>query len=301
MVALNDEIINEVFMKKTFLTSAIVSLVLMNIDLASAESMPQGHHHEMPAKSVQAMHTIKLSVEKIETKGKTRIVVIRLSQLQNGKPLTLDELKEVHTEKVHLLIINDTLDDYSHVHPVALTEPGLYQFEWTPKKQGAFRIWADLVPLSTNSQEYAIADLTQDKVEGAAIDKSTQMESTVNDYHFRLVFENPDLVAGKAVMGSVMVTDSKGNPVTWLEPIMGAYAHIVGFSQDRNTVVHIHPMGIEPKTPTDKGGPMLKFHLEPEQAGFVKLFVQVRINGKEIIAPFAFTVGAMPDIGRRYR
>lgn len=290
MVALYKEIFNEVFMKKITLALSIASIALININYSYAEPMPAGHHHEMQAAEANTSHTIQLTVDKIESKGKTKIVQIKLSQIKDGTPLTLDQLKEVHTEKVHLLIINDTLDDYSHLHPVALTEPGLYQFEWTPKKDGNYRIWADLFPLSSNTQEYAIADLTQVKTASQPINKTTQMESTVNDYHFRLAFENPQLVVGKAVMGSVMVTDPKGNPVTWLEPIMGAYAHIVGFSEDWKSVVHIHPMGVEPKTATDKGGPMLHFHLQPEKAGFVKLFVQVRINGKEMIAPFAFTV-----------
>lgn len=271
MVALNYQIINEVFMKKIAWMLTISLIVLINVPIVHAES-------------------IKLSVDKIENKGKITKVQFRLAQIKDGKPVTLDELKEVHTEKVHLLIIDDWLDDYSHVHPVALEEPGVYQFEWTPKKKGNYRIWADLFPRATNNQEYVIADLTSDKTAAPAIKKSVQMDSKVNDYHFRLSFETPQIRVGKPIMASVLVTNPRGNPVTWLEPVMGAYAHIVGFSQDWKSVVHIHPMGIEPKTATDKGGPMIRFHMQPEKAGFVKLFVQVRINGKEMIAPFAFDV-----------
>ena len=91
-------------------------------------------------------------------------------------------------------------------------------------------------------------------------------------------------------MGTITVTDSTGKPVNSLEPVMGTYGHIVGFYDDLRTVVHIHPMGDEPKNETDHGGPELHFHLEPAKGGFVKLFAQVRIGGKDIYAPFGVQV-----------
>ncbi|MBX9703184.1 MAG: hypothetical protein K2X39_03430, partial [Silvanigrellaceae bacterium] len=56
------------------------------------------------------------------------------------------------------------------------------------------------------------------------------------------------------------------------------------------SIVHIHPMGTEPSNPTERGGPDLQFHLQPEKPGFIKLFVQVKVKGKEIFAPFEVQV-----------
>lgn len=71
---------------------------------------------------------------------------------------------------------------------------------------------------------------------------------------------------------------------------MEAFAHIFGFFDDRQTVVHIHSIGEEPSKATDKGGPELQFHIMPKKAGFIKLFVQVSINGKELFLPFGIVV-----------
>jgi len=71
---------------------------------------------------------------------------------------------------------------------------------------------------------------------------------------------------------------------------MAAYAHIVGFSEDLKSVIHVHPMGIEPAKDTDRGGPELDFHLEPSSPGFVKLFAQVKLNGKELFIPFGINI-----------
>ena len=90
-------------------------------------------------------------------------------------------------------------------------------------------------------------------------------------------------------MGKITVSKD-GKPFTQLEPVMGAYAHIVGFSEDRKTVVHIHPMGEEPMNASDRGGPELSFHIEPGKSGFNKLFAQVRVDGKDVFAPFGIIV-----------
>jgi len=247
--------------------------------------------HGEGAKSKVTEQSIKLSVIKIEDKGHKKSVQIRLTKVKGNSPIGLEALKEVHTQKIHLLIIDDSLTDYSHIHPKATEDKGVYEFEWNPTKANAtYRIWADLFPLETNGQEYAIADLTASKQPKAEIDRTVSMQSTVGEMTFKLTFDTPDLQVGKATMGKIMISDDKGNPVKNLEPIMGAYAHIVGFGDDFKSVVHIHPMGDEPTKATDRGGPELQFHIEPQKAGFIKLFAQVSVEGKELFAPFDIVV-----------
>jgi hypothetical protein len=122
--------------------------------------------------------------------------------------------------------------------------------------------------------------------------KTLGTESTVGGYTFRLTLQDP-LVVGQPAMASVDVTDASGKPVTSLQPVMGAFAHVVGFSEDFHTIAHIHPMGPEPKTEAQRGGPTLSFHLEPKKAGFLKLFVQTRIGDQDLFAPFGLTVAGV--------
>ena len=87
-----------------------------------------------------------------------------------------------------------------------------------------------------------------------------------------------------------MSISKDGKPVDFLEPVMGAFAHMVGFYEDYETIAHIHPMEKEPTENTERGGPILRFHIEPEQSGHLKLFAQVQINGKQVYAPFSISV-----------
>lgn len=234
--------------------------------------------------------TIQLSIQKIEDKDQKKQVQIKLSNIKNGGPITLNDLKEAHTQKIHLLIIDSSLADYSHIHPRETKIPGVYEFEWDPKKQGSYRIWADLLPATTNIQEYAIADLTKGKNSQLKIRKKLSLTNTIDDLTFALSFDDKTLQAGKATIGTIHITDSKGQPFAVLEPIMGAFAHIVGFADDFKSIVHIHPMGKEPNQSTDRGKSPLQFHLEPEKPGFVKFFVQVKIKGQEEFIPFGILV-----------
>jgi hypothetical protein len=219
--------------------------------------------------------------------GKTTKVTAKLTLLEDGSVLGERELKEAHTRKLHLLVVDPTLTDYHHIHPKPMPN-GEWSFDFTPLKNGRYRVWADVIPVATGKQEYIVADIGMPSKEQATIDQSTAMTSTVDGYTFTLALEG-EPKAGAAVMGNVTVTKD-GKPFTQLEPVMGAFAHVVGFTEDYNSVLHIHPMGKEPTSDAERGGPKLEFHIEPEKAGFVKLFAQVRIDGKDVFAPFGITV-----------
>ncbi|MDI9819578.1 MULTISPECIES: hypothetical protein [unclassified Legionella] len=273
-----------------------MSVSLLSISLSyqplAVAGMDHHHQHKQPVHAEKKAAVTRLSVEEIINKNGKKLVRIKLAEITSNKPLTLNDLSEVHTQKIHLLIIDDSLKDYSHIHPEETKKPGIYQFEWNPKRHNAtYRMWADLLPLSSQTQEYVVTDLTSPpNNQPATIDRKPSYKSTVNGYQFTLTFDKSALKAGNPAMGRIKITDIDGKPVSSLEPLMGAYAHIVGFNEDFKTIVHIHPMGKEPQHKSDRGGPELVFHLQPEKAGFIKLFAQVKINGEEIYAPFGIAV-----------
>ncbi|KTD17381.1 hypothetical protein [Legionella jordanis] len=281
------------FNKYFFISQLVLSSVLYQ-NHSYAHGHVQ-HQHQLPSIKAAAKQRagIQLRITKISNKVGKRIVQFQLRDRQNKRAIALNDLKEVHTQRLHLLIIDDSLSDYSHVHPVAIQKPGYYEFSWKPAKPGAhYRLWADVVPVTSNQQEYIVADLTAPATGQplATIDKHSFYTSAVDGYQFQLSFDKPRIEAGKAVMGSIKITDRKGQDVKNLEPIMGAFAHIVGFNEDLMSIVHIHPMGKEPNLASERGGPKLEFHLQPERAGFVKLFAQVKIHGKEMFIPFGVRV-----------
>ena len=220
--------------------------------------------------------------------GKTVHVVAKLSRISDGTSVTLADLKMVHTKKIHLLVIDPALSDYHHLHPVAEGKAGEYGFDFTPRTNARYRIFADVSPVATGKQEYVQADFGTVATAPAAIDRTETSVAEVDGYRFALALDSP-LKAGEATMASIAVTRD-GKPVTTLQPVMGAFAHVVAFGEDHQSVLHVHPMGAEPNTESARGGPNLQFHIEPHAAGFIKLFAQVRIDGKDLFAPFGVMV-----------
>ena len=217
--------------------------------------------------------------------GKTTQVVGTL--LRDGKPLTFADLKEVHTRKLHLLVIDPSLTDYQHIHPLPGKKPGEYVFDFTPKLAAHYRAWADITPLS-GAHAYVRADMGAPLPAAAHVDKLQSYEASQDGLQLKLSFDMPPQ-AGKAAMGQVVITKD-GKPFTQLEPVMGAFAHIVAFSEDYQDILHVHPMGKEPQAPEERGGSVLEFHIEPKVSGFIKLFVQLRIDGKDVFVPFGVDV-----------
>lgn len=223
------------------------------------------------------------------TGGKPAATVIRLTS-PDGKPVTLDHLEVAHTEKIHLLVIDQSLTDYHHLHPVAGDKPGEYRFEFAPRFGGTYHIWADLVPKATGKQEYSKTTL---KVDGSPATPNNSVNTTaeVDGYRFDLTTENNEpLQAGRATMVKVKVTGPDGREFSKLEPVMGAFAHMVAFPTDLSSVTHVHPMGAEPKTASERGGPDLSFHVESDKPGYHKFFLQTQIGGKDKFAAFGLNV-----------
>jgi len=253
-----------------------------------AQSSMHGEHERAAATTPVKCEVL---VSPTPVAGKQSTAIVRLTG-PDGKPLTLDQLQMAHTQKLHLLVVDETLTDYHHEHPVTGDKPGEYRFEFSPRVGGTYHIWADVLPIATGQQEYAKAQV---QVEGAKAIKNKALSTTTeaDGYRFSLTTENSEpLQAGKATMIMIKVTTLDGKDFSGLEPVMGAFAHMVAFPEDLGSVTHIHPMGQEPKGTTERGGPELGFHVEPEKPGFQKFFLQTEIGARQVYAAFALEVQA---------
>jgi hypothetical protein len=142
-------------------------------------------------------------------------------------------------------------------------------------------------------QELPHVDLPSVGHAGPVTNKVNQFSSTVGGYHFELTLANGNHIAAKAqqMRGmNIMVTDAQGQPVKQLEPVMNAFAHLVGFYDDYQTVVHLHPTGGDVLSNELRGGPVMGFKFFPPRAGFIRLYCQVSIGGQMLFAPFNVNV-----------
>lgn len=208
-------------------------------------------------------------------------------------PVTHEDLLVMHTQPIHLLIEDPSLGDYHHEHPVPTKTPGEYAFSFTPGKTAPYRIWADLVPTATGVQELPFADLSSAGKGGPVANTENLYTSTADGYQFTLTMAKGNHIPIQAQQAhgmTIQIDDPSGKPMTKLEPVMNAFAHLVGFYSDYKTVVHLHPGGGDVLNPDLRGGPALSFVFFPPKAGFIRLYCQVSIGGKMLFAPFNVNV-----------
>lgn len=270
-------------------TAVLLAVTLLPVSIACAyaeasEKLDHGAHDQAGSSTISAAIAPASGLKP----GEPATLTLSLTA-KDGQPVTPADLQVAHTEKVHLLIIDPSLSDYHHVHPEPGSKPGTYVFTLTPKRAGEYQIFADLLPTASQQQQYAVARFT---VAGtpSAIDKVLNSTATVAGYTFVLQVADGKITAGQPGMARLTVIGADGQPFAQLEPVMGAFAHMVGFNEERSEVAHIHPLGKEPETATERGGPTLEFHTHFATGGYKKLFAQVQIDGKPIFAPFGIEV-----------
>lgn len=227
----------------------------------------------------------QLLTEKPLEPGTPCHATIRLTHAGSGAPVTAQELAVVHTEKLHLFVIDSALRDYQHIHPQPTKNPGEFAFEFTPKTSNRYSAWAD-VTLMKNQQNHKIkAEFPKAKSRLVPPVVRSNTSATQDGLQFDWRADGA-LRQGEAKIVQVQVRDEKGQPFAGLQPVMGAFAHLVGFSADGQSLIHTHPLDAEPKHALDMGGPTLRFHVEPHCTGPTQFYLQVKKDGKEVFAPF---------------
>src|SRR5207248_504753 len=124
----------------------------------------------------------------------------------------------MHTQKIHLLIVDRSLMDYHHEHPAPGDKPGEYVFSFTPVRPGPYRIFADVVPAETGVQEYVIGDIAADTAAMSVERRETRLTSEVDGFAFTMQFADK-LVAGRPIDGELAVTAPDSRPFKELEPV----------------------------------------------------------------------------------
>ena len=207
-------------------------------------------------------------------------------KMNGGRFLLPHELAYTHTKQIHLLLIDESLEDYHHIHPQSEEMGKVYRFYFSPKNSGDYRAYAEVVPKRTRRQLIASNDL---KVEGPSevqnfYRKTNDIQGVLN---FQLTEVPEKLKVNQDYRFKLKILDNDGNKAS-LEKIMSAKAHMVAFDAERRGFAHMHPMEdilIETEEDDD-----LSFLFNVPRKGWYRLFAQVQKNGESVYARFDLKV-----------
>ncbi|SMY05254.1 heavy metal-binding domain-containing protein [Brevibacterium antiquum] len=195
----------------------------------------------------------------------------------NGNPVTDFQLE--HEKELHLITVRADGQHFRHVHP-EMNDDGAWTVPWQWDAAGSYRIFADFVPADAGEG----LTLSTSVQVGGAYDPApaTEPVTTTTVDGFDVSVEG-DLTAGAASPLTMTITRA-GEPVTELEPYLGAFGHLVALRDGDLAYLHVHPHGDEPQA-GQTSGPEIVFEATAPTEGRYLLYLDFQVDGELHTAP----------------
>ncbi|MHA7133739.1 heavy-metal-associated domain-containing protein [Oerskovia turbata] len=188
-----------------------------------------------------------------------------------GDPVT--DYTTAHERDLHLIVVRSDGSGFRHVHPTLDEATGTWSTPWEWDEAGSYRVFADFTPAAGPALTLTRTVLVAGEV--APVVPEPTRTSEVDGF---TVTVDGDLVAGSSSDLTLTVTrDSE--PVTTLEPYLGAFGHLVALRDGDLAFLHVHAQGDEP-TAGDQAGPAITFAAEAPTAGRYLLYLDFQVDGE---------------------
>ncbi len=205
------------------------------------------------------------------------------TQVYDAEGKTVEQFELSHEKLMHLIVVSEDLSVFQHLHPDKL-DSGQFAVETRLPQAGGYKLFADFVP-EGGSDMTAVARL---RVEGEQAEPhklvpDEKLEQTVNGIDVRLNLSSNKAGESSELTFTFADADTK-EPVTDLEPYLGAMGHTVIVSEDSERYLHVHPVT------EDGGGPEAKFATEFPERGIYKIWGQFQRSGETFIVPYVVNI-----------
>ena len=213
----------------------------------------------------------------------------------------------VHEKQFHLFVISQDMEHFQHIHP-ELQPDGTWTITVTVPKPGYYRVLSDFLPTGGAPQFLGYTLVTADfdgdlRAQAARLTPDAALRKTVTGLTADVELDPSRLIAGQYGHLKFSLHDAEtGNPVTDLQPYLGAFGHALLLSEDMQDYVHSHPTeGPEADISKGLGGPRVTFEGYMPHAGKFRAWVQFQRNDRVITMPFTFSVVTLEEAMRPER
>ncbi|MFG1883520.1 hypothetical protein [Micromonospora sp. NPDC049102] len=200
----------------------------------------------------------------------------------DGRPVTRYDV--AHDKRMHLIVARRDLSGFRHVHP-DLAPDGTWRVDTPLAGAGQWRAFADFTPTGGEPLTLGVDVAVPGEPTEAPL-PAPATSTTVDGYTVTL--------AGAPQPGRTsaltLTVRRAGQPVTDLEPYLGAYGHLVALRRGDLAYLHVHPDGTpgDGRTPP---GPAVTFLAEVPSSGTYRLYLDFQHAGRVHTAEFTVVVG----------
>jgi hypothetical protein len=205
-------------------------------------------------------------------------LILSITEQRSGDPITEFEL--LHDKLMHLIIVSEDLSYFAHIHPKLEDNGESFTIFHIFPEAGKYKLWVDFKPKDGNQLTEFMTNVVGNPIHKpipVVYDSRHTKESIDGKYEISLKLP-PKLVAHNDADIVFRIADIAGNPVTDLEPLMGAGGHSVIISSDIREFLHVHPT--EEVVPNWKGGPEVSFRTNFPSQDYTKYGDNFSIKAK---------------------
>ena len=199
-----------------------------------------------------------------------------------------------HDMPFHLFVVSQDLNYFSHIHPTQESD-GRFSIETAVPTAGAYFIFCDIFPVGGLPQvvqrNLVTAGFKGDLYgQRARLSVDEVLTKPVSGIRVDLTL-NPDRpVSGKNVtLNYRLSNEMTKEPLTDLEPYLGAWGHTLILSEDGRDYIHSHPSQLVPEGVDRsklRGGPDVSFEAFLPRAGRYRIWSQFQRNSEVITVSF---------------
>lgn len=203
---------------------------------------------------------------------------LSISITEQDKNLTLDV---VHEKKIHLLIVNEELSWFDHIHPEEQPD-GEYHISETFPAAGKYLLFIDY----KSSGGFQDVHMHRIEVQGIIPERTkmrqTKLVSTVNEYTVSLLNGAELTTKNVQYLQFSVVKNGRELEEKDMQLYLGATAHIVMISEADYKFLHIHPV-------FDRNFPIYAETIIKKD-GIYRMWVQFKMEDKVHTADFTVNV-----------
>lgn len=202
-------------------------------------------------------------------------------QIQDASGTPVTEYTSAHDRELHLIVARSDGTQFRHVHPVLDESNGTWSLPWKWASAGSYRVFADFTPAGTDASGLTLTRTVHVAGEFTPVAPQPTQFDEVAGFTVSL---DGEMVAGSSNELVITITRD-GEPVTTLEPYLGAFGHLVALREGDLAFLHVHAEGEEPEA-GETAGPEIVFAAEAPTAGRYLLYLDFQVDGEVHTAEF---------------
>ncbi|GAB3741273.1 hypothetical protein GCM10027598_71860 [Amycolatopsis oliviviridis] len=195
----------------------------------------------------------------------------------DGKPVT--RFLDNQTKQMHFFAVRDDMNVFQHVHPTLAGDTWHTSLALTDG--GAFRMFAEFVPLDTKDPKHPVVLGVPFAVPGdtsfAPVPAPAGDTVTSTGYRVERAGGETRIPLMRAQVLRFAIRGPDGAPVTAVDPYLGANGHMTGFHTMLLSATHLHPVQQAGVALVDGE---LTFHSLFSERGEYRLFLEFSHGGR---------------------